>query len=699
MKTCLRSSTKIPWRIPLLLVIAIIFLCPIIEVCQAKPKPKAKDKDKDKDVDEFGDPKTGSDAFGGSSGSGGPPGPPKIPKEAQSCDGIYISYNFLGREKEYPHVKNTTAQSWAFKSQLQLVNMGNTELKTWKVFVGFQHKELLVSTDGAVLVDGDDFPAQVGINGTTIAGYPQADLKTSIDTAGDFTQIAVQVGLKGTQFGVKPPGIPMPKTIKLQNDGFKCPAPSKRKSNIYVCCRKDKKFKVNNRLKYTRKKFGDLNIMYDVLQTSGNNYMAQVTMDNDHPLGRLDHWNLTWEWMRGEFISTMRGAFTHLKDPAQCIYGPAGQYYQDMDFTQVMNCERNPVISDLPAEMKDNEKIGKLPYCCRNGTVLPKTMNETESRSIFQMQVFKIPPDMNRTALYPPQNWKPTGVLNPNYKCGPPMRVEPSEFPDPSGLQAKVLAVASWQVVCNITRPKEKQNRCCVSFSAFYNESVVPCNTCACGCDNLPEDRQCSTKAPAMLLPPESLLVPFDNRTDKAVAWSKIKHYQTWDPLPCPDNCGVSVNWHVDADYKSGWTARMTIFNWGDTAFEDWFVAVQMGKASQGYDKAYSFNGTMLKDLNDTIFLQGLKGLNFLIAETNGSKPSDPRVPGKQQSVISFHKRLNWHLNIPAGDGFPKKLLFNGEECALPNFVPAKNGAIPSKRTNTIITFLFTSIITLFLIR
>lgn len=263
--------------------------------------------------------------------------------------------------------------------------------------------------------------------------------------------------------------------------------------------------------------------------------------------------------------------------------------------------------------------------------------------------------------------------------------------------QATVLAVASWQVVCNITRPKPKQNKCCVTFSAYYNESVVPCSTCACGCDNLPEGSECSPKAPAMLLPPEALLVPFDNRTDKAVAWSKIKHLPRWDPMPCPDNCGVSVNWHVDSDYKNGWTARMTLFNWGGDAFKDWFIGIQLGKASQGYTKAYSFNGTLL-DFDDTILIQGLKGLNYLIPETNGSKPSDPRVPGKQQSVISFNKKLTWHLNIPAGDGFPQKLLFNGEECALPDSIPKKNGAILSKPVNTIVTVICASIITLFLL-
>ena len=53
------------------------------------------------------------------------------------------------------------------------------------------------------------------------------DLKTSIDTAGDLTQIQVKIQLSGTQFGVKPPGIPMPKTIRLINDGYKCLAPTR----------------------------------------------------------------------------------------------------------------------------------------------------------------------------------------------------------------------------------------------------------------------------------------------------------------------------------------------------------------------------------------------------------------------------------------------------------------------------------------
>lgn len=443
-------------------------------------------------------------------------------------------------------------------------------------------------------------------------------------------------------------------------------------SSMYVCCRRDPKFKSKAvKTKFFPRQNGDLSFTYDVLQAFAGNYLAQVTIDNNHPLGRLDHWNLTWEWMRNEFIYNMRGAFTHKKDPSECLYGPQGKYYKDFDFSQVMNCQKKPTISDLPPTLKDDEKVGKLPYCCRNGSILPTTMNATKARSIFQLTVYKLPPDMNRTAINPPQNWKITGMVNPQYKCGPPIRVDPTEFPDPSGIDSTSSAVASWQVTCNITRPKPKQAKCCVSYSAYYADSVVPCNTCACGCD---DTDKCNPNAKAMLLPPEALLVPFVNRSAKAAAWAKMKKLPTPHPKPCGDNCGVSINWHITGNTKTGWSARITLFNWGEVAYEDWFAAVQIKKAFVGYQNVYSFNGTKLPHLNNTIFMQGLPGLNYLVGEVNGTHTWDPRVPGKQQSVISFSKKHTPKINIAAGDGFPSNFIFNGEECALPTRLP-KNGA------------------------
>lgn len=443
---------------------------------------------------------------------------------------------------------------------------------------------------------------------------------------------------------------------------------------MHVCCRRNPKYKAPpvKSTKFAPRRKGDLSIIYDVIQAYANNYLAEVTIDNVNPLGRLDHWNLTWEWQNGEFISAMRGAYTRRKGARDCIYGPAGKFYQDFDFSTVMSCEKKPVIFDLPADRKDDEKIGKLPNCCRNGSLLPRLMNESQSKSTFQLQVFKLPPYNNRTALFPPLKWAINGVINPHYKCGPPIRVDPTEFPDPSGLPSVTTAIASFQVVCNITKPEKQKTRCCVSFSAYYNESIIPCPTCACGC---PNPDKCNPKAKAMLLPSEAQLVPFDNRTDKALAWASLNHKPIPKQLPCPDNCGVSVNWHINSDYRDGWSARITLFNWGETPFADWFTAVTMDKAYEGYENVYSFNGTKLPQVNKTLFFQGLPGLNYLVAETNGSKPGEPRVPGKQQSVISFRKKRTPHINIQRGDGFPTKVFFNGEECALPTELPVRDAA------------------------
>ncbi|KAL9366326.1 hypothetical protein Peur_037525 [Populus x canadensis] len=617
--------------------------------------------------------------------------PAAPPPGLDECNGLFLTYSFISREKEYPRVKNASAQAWAFKSLATITNTGQNELKGWQMFVGFQHKEILVSASGAIVVDGDDFPLEVG-NGTTFAGNPMTDLKTAIDTAGDFTQISAQIEITGSVFGIKPPGVPMPKNIKLVNAGYKCPkATLKGKTYMQVCCKKDPKAKKVDKkvLKFLPRRYGDLSLTYDVLQAYGSNYQAQVTIDNINPLGRLDHWNLTWEWMNGEFISKMRGAYTHKRDFSECVYGPAGKYYKDLDFSTVMNCDKKPVIADLPPDRKNDSQVGKLPYCCRNGTLLPAIMDESKARSIFQLEVFKMPPFLNRTALVPPEKWKIDGVVNPQYKCGPPIRVDPTEFPDSSGLDSKTYAIASWQVTCNITRPKEKLSRCCVSFSAYYNRSAIPCNTCACGCDN---NIGCSKTARAMLLPAESLLVPFDNRTNKALAWADLNKFKVPNPRPCPDNCPVSINWHIDSDYKTGWTASVTLFNWGDSPFEDWFSAIQINKAYKGLEGVYSFNGTAFDNLNKTILLQGLPGLSFLMGEVNGTKPGDPRIPGKQQTKISFTKKHTPGINIARGDGFPTRILFNGEECALPKQIPLSSAE--QKSPFKFLTFIIMAIMT-----
>ncbi|KAL1334884.1 hypothetical protein HN51_063836 [Arachis hypogaea] len=613
--------------------------------------------------------------------------------QSASCNGILVSYAYTGGTRLPPNVSDAAKQPYRFESTLTVLNNGLDDLKSWKVFVKFQHNEFLVSASGAVLADGTTLPAAVG-NGTIFAGYPMTDLKTAVETAGDLTQMQVQIDLVGTVFGVAPPTVPLPSSINLANDGFICKKPTGQGKNVSnVCCTKDPKFKTNITIddEFLPRQDGDLSIMYDVIRTYDSNYWAEVTIANHNPLGRLDNWKLSWDWMNDEFIYSMKGAYPYVVDASDCVFGKQGTFYKELDFANVLNCERRPTIIDLPPTKFNDTDLGKIPFCCRNGTILPPSMDPSKSVSKFQMQVFKMPPALNRSQLSPPQNWKINGTLNPTYKCGPPVRVSPSENPDPSGLPSNKTVMASWQVVCNITKPKGATSKCCVSFSAYYNDSVIPCKTCACGCPSNTA-RTCSTTAQAMFLPPEALLVPFDNRTAKAVAWADLKHLPVPKPMPCSDNCGVSINWHVYTDYTKGWSARVTLFNWGDTNFADWFAAVQMDKAAAGFEKMYSFNATALDGVNNnTILMQGLPGLNYLVAEADGANPlNDPRVPGKQQSVISFTKKTTPGIDVAHRDGFPTKVFFNGEECSLPSVYPTSSGfrEVLSWKTSIVLSLL-----------
>ncbi|KAL0457460.1 UNVERIFIED_CONTAM: COBRA-like protein 7 [Sesamum latifolium] len=593
------------------------------------------------------------------------------PPASDACNGIFLSYSYSTGRRVPPILKSDpTRQAYRFESAFSILNNDLEDLKSWRVFVGFQHDEYLVSASNAVLADGNSIPGSVG-NGTIFAGFPNPDLKTAIETAGDLTQMSARVELVGTQFGVAPPDAPMPSNISLVNDGWVCPRPTMQGNRtLQVCCTRDPKFKSNVTIdeEFLPRQNGDLTIMYDVLRTYESNYWAQVMIENHNALGRLDNWQLSWDWMEDEFIFAMKGAYPSVVDTSECVFGKQGQFYKALDFANALNCDRRPTIVDLPLEKTNDTTLGMIPFCCRNGTILPPAMDPSKSKSAFQINVFKMPPNLNRSDLTPPQNWGIKGRLNPDYKCGPPVRVSPSQFPDPSGLLPDSAAMASWQVVCNITQAKGSSPRCCVSFSAYYNESIIPCQTCACGCP-ANTARTCSSTAPALLLPSQALLVPFDNRSTLARAWADLHHFPVPNPLPCSDNCGVSLNWHLFTDFRGGWSARITIFNWDDFAFADWFTAVELDKGAPGFEAVYSFNGTTLEGVNNTIFMQGLPGLNYLVGETDAANPQkDPRVPGKQQSVISFTKKLTPGINIPAGDGFPTKVYFNGRSAHYQNY-------------------------------
>ncbi|KAJ4871365.1 COBRA-like protein 8 [Raphanus sativus] len=100
----------------------------------------------------------------------GPPPPPPISPDAILCNGIFLSYTYTTGVQIKPN-DTKSRQAYRFESLITVLNNGRDELKSWLVFVGFAHKEILVSASNAILADGSTLPVSVE-NGTTFAGFP-----------------------------------------------------------------------------------------------------------------------------------------------------------------------------------------------------------------------------------------------------------------------------------------------------------------------------------------------------------------------------------------------------------------------------------------------------------------------------------------------------------------------------------------------
>jgi hypothetical protein len=82
-----------------------------------------------------------------------------------------------------------------------------------------------------------------------------------------------------------------------------------------------------------------------------------------------------------------------------------------------------------------------------------------------------------------PKNFTLLGP-GPGYTCGPG-KVVPSTVFLSDDRRRKTQALMTWNVTCTYSQHlASKYPPCCVSFSSFYNDTIVPCAKCACGCEH-----------------------------------------------------------------------------------------------------------------------------------------------------------------------------------------------------------------------
>lgn len=620
------------------------------------------------------------------------------------CDGVHVLYESTFTKKIYPFLNVTPwIQPYSFQALATLTNMGYSTVQNWEMGIMFQHNEILVDAGTAVLADGQKMPVDVS-NGTILTGATPEDLKNAIETAGNIKLIQRKINILGTEFGVKTD--PMPTNINITDKDYNCSAPSFRGNNtMWVCClEKNRNITLSDdEENYLPPEKGNITILYDVTGAYEKNYMATVSITNNMPVTRIDHWNLSWTWQEDEFINTIKGAQTYEADIKTCVRGIAGRTYSEgPDINKAASCALRPVILDLPTDRTNDTNLGMVKNCCKNGTIYPAIIDPKKTTAAFEINVYKVPPgDDDITHVVPPGDFKfgdGSNTTDGYYTCGKPRLIEPTVYGDPwNSLIHRRSAVKTWQVTCNITAEVKRTPKCCVSFSAYYNESVVPCRSGACGLPDKPpslvygeEDSSatCDRNASSVLLPYGALTLAPVNRTKQIKAWAALNRRPLPDPLPCTDYCGVNVNWHIVSDFAKGWSARLTFLDWSNITYPDWYAVIEMPNATAGLQEAYTMNATRLPLLNNslgdaminnTFVVTGIEGYNnYLMAAQN-------LTSGKIQSVISFTKETTPGIDVPLGGGFPSRIWFNGEECVLPEMVPI-NAACRSAAPSALLT-------------
>lgn len=190
-----------------------------------------------------------------------------------------------------------------------------------------------------------------------------------------------------------------------------------------------------------------------IVRVAGFLNIVQVTISNNMPVTRIDHWNLSWTWTESEFINTIMGAQTFEADIKTCVNGLAGRTYAaGPDVNKAACCSMNPIILDLPTDRTNDTNIGGIKNCCKNGTIYPAIIDPKKTKAAFLMNVYKVPPgSTDMTYVIPPVDFKFGDGANTTdgyYTCGQPRLIQPTVYPDPwNSLIHQTSAIKTWQVI------------------------------------------------------------------------------------------------------------------------------------------------------------------------------------------------------------------------------------------------------------
>nr|XP_012573187.2 COBRA-like protein 1 isoform X2 [Cicer arietinum] len=293
---------------------------------------------------------------------------------------------------------------------------------------------------------------------------------------------------------------------------------------------------------------GNITIKWDIISWTQDGYVAVVTLNNYQQYRHISPpgWSLGWTWAKKEVIwNIVGGQTTEQGDCSRFKSSPPPHC-----------CKKDPTVVDLLPGTPYNQQIAN---CCRGGVLSSLAQDPTNAVSAFQVSVGSSG-TTNKTVKLP-QNFT-LKAPGPGYTCGPAKIVKPTKFRTPDKRRV-TQAHMTWNVTCTYSQfLAQKTPTCCVSLSAFYNETVVPCPTCSCGCQgNSPQSGSCVDPSAPHL----------------ASVVSSLGKNGITPLVRCTSHmCPIRVHWHVKLNYKEYWRVKVTVTNFNYRMnYSDWNLVIQ----------------------------------------------------------------------------------------------------------------------------
>eukprot|EP00271_Cylindrocystis_brebissonii_P007071 TRINITY_DN20208_c0_g2_i1.p1 TRINITY_DN20208_c0_g2~~TRINITY_DN20208_c0_g2_i1.p1 ORF type:complete len:499 (-),score=62.93 TRINITY_DN20208_c0_g2_i1:754-2064(-) len=380
-------------------------------------------------------------------------------------------------------------------------------------------------------------------------------------------------------------------------------------------------------------------VKWDVLESSDKEYTVLIVVENQQRYQAIPSkpgWGLKWNWQMDEIISKCMGCETLTRG----------------------NCLTCPVCVDDPEGKVDKYSCDPSPTVVqdyRTGLDGAALMGQWSSKANFTLSMTKGHEYWQATDLIFPANFS---LAVPGYACAAPSLATRRSYPTTPGSTQRSASVVSYDVYCGPIL-EETEPDCCVSASAFFNDTIAQCTSCACGCP--------SAVAPTCnLSSPATSNFAADNLLGSG--WSE-RVVQTVIPDDrCDDYCGVQVHLSLAWDGKTGWSLVTELFNKGSKDVEGWstvlkFPNVPPSTLFANYS-ALSFFDDEFPEYADNLVVEGIPYFNsYLIAN------------GSLQYTLVFNSTPGAEYG---GATFPTEVLFNGKQCKMPAdlpMYPRKNGA------------------------